>query len=252
MGKEMTNLFIADTYEALSSRVADDMLAILQAETAPLVCTASGDSPAGLYKELVKRVQEGSLDIANWYFVGLDEWLGMNGSDDGSCRFHLDQQLFHPLHIEANRICFFDGRSEDLEAECNRIESFIQQHGGIDVAIVGLGMNGHIGMNEPGTSPSLHSHVTDLDPVTQQVGQKYFKQQQQLTGGITLGIANLMEARHVFLIVSGSHKATIVQQLLQAPVSESLPASLLRQHPGFRIYIDQPAASRITTENDGA
>lgn len=238
-------LLLADTYEASSKQVADDLVALLKDKKNPLICVASGDSPAGLYRELVRRVQEKKLDVSDWYFVGLDEWLGMNGADEGSCRFHLDQQLFRPLQISQEQLCFFDGRCLDAEAECKRVEEFIASHGSIDVAIVGLGLNGHVGMNEPGTPVSARAHTAELDALTQQVGQKYFTQQTPLTSGLTLGIANLLECRAVYLVVNGRHKAGIVQKILNEPVSEQRPASLLFQHPGLSIYLDKEAAARI-------
>jgi galactosamine-6-phosphate isomerase len=238
-------IFVNYKYEALSNQAADDVIKIMQACEQPLMCTASGDSPSGLYKEILDRVNKKQLDISSWLFVGLDEWVGMNGDDEGSCRYHLNQQFFYPLQIATDRICFFNGRANDLEAECQRIENFIYEHGGIDVAIVGLGMNGHIGMNEPGTSPGIRSHITDLAETTQRVGQKYFKKQQKLTKGITLGVTTLMEARHVMLLVSGKHKAEITQKIIEEEVSEQLPATLLRNHPSIKIYLDSGAASKM-------
>src|SRR6266508_1684733 len=120
-------IFVADTYEAISKQAADDAVQVLQFSKQPLICTASGDSPTGLYKEIVDRAKKKQLDISNWLFVGLDEWAGMNGNDEGSCRYHLNQQLFGPLQTEDNKICFFNGRANDLEMECQRVENFIQQ-----------------------------------------------------------------------------------------------------------------------------
>lgn len=238
-------LFVADTYDELSRLAADNVVQVMQSAENPLLCPASGDSPAGLYKELSERVFQKQLDVAMWNFVGLDEWAGMNGSDQGSCRYHLNQQLFYPLRVHEQNIGFFDGKAADLNKECNRIEAFIQQQGGIDLAIVGLGMNGHVGMNEPGTPGLLRSHVTAIDPITQQVGQKYFKEQQQLSHGITLGIANLMEARHLILLVSGAHKAGIVKRVMEEEISDALPATLLRRHQSLQVYLDKNAAALI-------
>jgi glucosamine-6-phosphate isomerase len=235
-------VFVADTYEAISKQAANDITGLMRSFENPLLCVASGDTPAGLYKEIVDKVNKKELDISKWTFVGLDEWAGMNADDEGSCRFYVNNQLFNPLQIAESSIRFFDGRAKDLDKECEDVESFILQHGGIDVAILGLGMNGHIGMNEPGTLSSLRSHVTVLDPITQKVGQKYFKEQQQLTEGITLGLATLMEAKHIILLVSGSHKAEIVQRIINEEISEQLPASLLRNHSGLKIYLDKGAA----------
>lgn len=242
---------IANTYEEMSEQAADDFLKIIERSGSPVICPASGDSPAGLYKELVDRVNRNKLNISNWKFVALDEWVGMNGDDEGSCRFHLNNQLFHPLQVAEDKIYFFDGRENDLQSECKRIEHFINQHGGIDLAIVGIGLNGHIGMNEPGTSPAIRSHVGPLDPLTAQVGQKYFKQERQLKEGITLGLTNIMEARNVFLLVSGRKKAEIVRRMFAEEISEQLPATILRNHPGLIIYLDKEAASLIDDQING-
>lgn len=238
-------LFISDTYETMSAKAAEAMMQKIQSSSYGLLSPASGDSPTGLYKELVNQLSNNKTDISDWKFVGFDEWLGMNGENEGSCRFYLNKQLFNPLHISENNICFFDGKVKDLNNECNTIENFINEHGGIDIAIVGLGFNGHIGMNEPGTSPSLHSHVAKIDPVTQQVWQKYFKEKTHISKGLTLGIANIMEARNVILIVSGNKKAEIVRQILEEEISEQLPSSLLRNHQNFSVYLDTEAASLL-------
>ena len=238
-------IFVADTYEGISKKAANDMIGLMRSFKNPLLCVASGDTPEGLYKEIVDKVNKNELDISAWSFVGLDEWIGLNETDEGSCQFHLNNQLFRPLQVAKTKLSFFDGRAKDLNKEFKDVESFIRQHGGIDVSILGLGMNGHIGMNEPGSSPALRSHVTILDPITQKVGQKYFKEQRQLSEGITLGLATLMESKHIFLLVSGLHKAAIVHRLIKEEISEQLPASLLRNHPGLKIYLDKDAAQLI-------
>ena len=239
------NIFIADSYEGLSKQAADEVVSVLKEQVRPLLCVASGDSPAGLYRELVNRVRNKELDVSDWYFVGLDEWCGMNGRDEGSCRYHLDRQLFQPLQIKEERICFFDGRASDAAAECRRIEAFIEVHNGIDIAIVGLGLNGHVGMNEPGTPLNTRAHIAVLDEMTKQVGQKYFQQETALSTGLTLGLADLLAARNVFLLASGTHKAEVVHRVLHEQISEQLPASFLRQHSGLSVYLDKEAAANL-------
>jgi len=235
-------IFVADTYEELSRQAAEDAITLMRSIKQPLVCPASGDTPAGLYKYFTTKKE---LAVSHWSFVGLDEWVGMDGNDEGSCLFHLKNQLFGPLHISQEKICFFNGRANDLDKECDNIEKFIQQHGTIDLAILGIGLNGHIGMNEPGTSPALRSHVTELDPLTKKTAQKYFKEQTEITTGITLGLATLMEAKHIFLLISGAHKANIVKRILEEEASAQLPGTLLRSHPGLTIYLDAGAAALI-------
>lgn len=238
-------IFTANTYDELSKQAAVDLLQFVGSNPAPLICTASGDSPAGLYRELVQKTVTEALDTENWNFVGLDEWAGMNGDDEGSCRYHLNKLFFQPLAVKENHICFFDGRAENKTAQCEASESYIRQHNGIDVAIVGLGLNGHIGMNEPGTPANSRSRVADIDPQTQQVGQKYFSATQLLTHGLTLGIATLMEAKHIMLIVNGAHKASIVHRMLNEEPTDHLPATLFRKHPGLHIYLDSTAAQLV-------
>jgi galactosamine-6-phosphate isomerase len=238
-------IFIDDTYEVMSKRVADDFIKIMNPASEPLFCAASGDSPKGLYKELAQRNTASSIDISNWYFLGLDEWIGLDAEDEGSCRYMLNKDLFFPLHVKEEMICCFDGKTNDATKECDRIENFIQQHGKIDVAILGLGMNGHIGLNEPGTPALLRSHVSEIAETTKTVGQKYFSKPQTLTKGITLGLATLMEAKHLFLIVSGEKKAAILKQALQHEPTEAIPATLIRDHANFCVYADKDAAKLL-------
>jgi glucosamine-6-phosphate isomerase len=236
---------VFDTYDLMSATIADNIIERLQHVKEPVFCAASGESPTGLYRELIRRHNENRLTVSDWFFLGLDEWMGLGKNDQGSCRNMLDRDLFNPLSVEENRIYFFDGKTNDGGAECGRIEKFIEQKGGIDIAVLGLGMNGHIGMNEPGTSPNSLSHVTVLDAVTKQVGQKYFTKPQQLSEGITLGIATLMKANHIALIVSGQKKAAIVQRVVDGEISEEVPATWLRNHPDCTLYIDAAAASNV-------
>src|SRR4051812_40243793 len=106
-------IFVGDTYEAMSAQATDDIITLTGDLKNPVLCTASGDTPKGLYRELVNRVNKKEIDVSGWYFVSLDEWLGLNGDDEGSCRFHLNDQLFNPLRTEKDNIGFFDGRAKN-------------------------------------------------------------------------------------------------------------------------------------------
>jgi galactosamine-6-phosphate isomerase len=238
-------IIISNNYEAMSEKAYEDIVAIMQAASKPLICVASGDSPSGIYKNIVKNVNSNEINIDSWSFLGLDEWVGLNGDDEGSCRYHLNRELFTPLNILSNRICFFDGAAANLEDECKITEAYIKELNRIEIAILGLGMNGHIGMNEPHTSIKTRSHIVNLDPITIEVGQKYFKKPQALTKGISLGIETLLDAKHIVLVVSGTKKAAIVKQVIEGPISEAVPASLLRNHPNCIIYLDDAAASAL-------
>lgn len=245
-------MFIENDYQSLSEKVAKKVLEIVVPLKNPVLCPATGDSPKGLYKEMIGRIAQKNIDTSGWYFVGLDEWLGMNEQDEGSCRYHLNHDLLKPLNVSEKNISFFDGKAKDIQNEIKKAENFVKVNGGIDIAIVGLGINGHIGMNEPGTDPSLHSHIAEIDRITQQVGQKYFKQSREIKRGITLGIADIIEARRVILLVNGNKKAAIVKRVLEGDISEEFPASLLRRHKNFSVYLDEEAASLLKKNRIGS
>ena len=233
------------TYELMCRYALEKIVELAAVHKHPLLCTASGDTPAGLYKQLVSDVHQNKIDVSGWLYISLDEWMGMNGTDEGSCRFHLNHQLFIPLKVKDEQISFFDGKVKDPLNECKKAENFISDNEGIDIAIVGIGINGHVGMNEPGTLQQLRSHVTDIHQETQEIGQKYFKEKQQISQGITLGLANILEARNIILLASGQHKAAIIKQVLEGEISEEFPASILRKHPALYIYLDRAAASLL-------
>ncbi len=234
--------------ETLSREAAKAVVEGMKTRKEPVICVASGDSPAGMYKEIVALSKNDPSLVAGWNYVGLDEWMGMNGAHEGSCQYHLNNQLFHPLKVKDEKIVFFDGTVKDPLTECERIELFIKEKGGIDVAILGLGLNGHIGMNEPGTSVHIRSHISQLDPLTQQTGQKYFTHAQELKEGLTLGIATLMEAKKIILIVNGKHKAAILKQVVEGPLTEKVPGTILQKHPNCVLYMDEAAASELTQQ----
>jgi glucosamine-6-phosphate isomerase len=233
-------------YQELSSKATDTVVSMMGMYSNPLICVASGDSPAGIYKAISDKVIAKTLNIDHWCFLGLDEWLGLNGNDHGSCRYHLDQQLFNTLKLTSERLHFFDGATENIAQECAMNEQFIDRFGGIQVAILGLGLNGHIGMNEPYTSINTRSHLSNLDPLTIAVGQKYFNKPQPLSQGLTLGLVNLLEAKNVILVVSGLKKAAIVKEIVEGPISEAIPGSLLRNHPNYVLFLDEEAASLLS------
>ncbi len=241
------DLFVEEDYATLSQKAAQHLLKLARSKKEPLVCVASGDSPAGLYKEII--VQSNPPETGSWNFVGLDEWQGMNAADEGSCQWHMHQQLFQPLNIQANRICFFNGRAKDLNQECQRVDEFIQHHGGIDIAVIGLGANGHIGMNEPQRDPTLTAHIAELEPGTIKTAQKYFKNETTITGGLTLGIASILAAKHIFLIVSGARKAGIIKLLMETEPTPALPVTWLKNHPNVYVYLDEAAAAEWKKAN---
>ena len=237
------DLSISEDYRKMSLQCAEDFLKIILPLARPVICTASGNTPKGMYEELIGKIKKTNVDITNWYFIGLDEWAGMNGNDEGSCRYHLNNDLFFALDIPEDHICFFDGRAGNLQAECDHIERYIESLGGLDVAILGLGLNGHVGMNEPGTDTDSRSRVIELHNTTIKAAQKYFAKEQILSQGLTLGMATLTGAANLMLLVSGIDKASIVQKIITSNMDQELPATLLTANRSLKMYLDTDAAS---------
>jgi len=238
-------LIITKDYDEMSRTAADLVIEQVKQKPASLICFPSGDSPAGMFKCLVADAQNGKVDFGQCYFVGLDEWVGMGKDDDGSCTQFLNEHFFGPLNIRPPQVKFFDAKAADLDAACRDIDTFIRQYGPLDMMIVGIGMNGHIGLNEPGTDFNLYAHHAPLDPVTITVGQKYFKKETLLTEGITLGLKHLQEAKIPLLIASGSKKAGIINRALQGEVTEQLPASIFQTLPSSVVLLDEDTAGEL-------
>src|SRR5688500_3262409 len=150
------------------------------------------------------------------------------------------------MKIVLQRFILCDSNAANLEDECFKAEQYIKSHGVIDIAILGLGVNGHIGYNEPGSAASLRSHIVELDAVTKQVGQKYFYEKKELSQGVTLGFATLLEAKYIFLLASGAQKAAIVKEVIEGPITEQVPGSILRRHSTPPVYLDREAAELLS------
>ncbi len=232
------DITISESYEALSANVAKEVIELVHRKTNAVLCFPSGDTPMGLFKVLVNAKREGKVDFSGCAFIGLDEWLGMDESDEGSCKYFIYSELFIPLGLSPEQTYFFDAKAADLPKECNRIDQVIFEKGGIDLMVLGIGMNGHLGLNEPGISPDNYSHVMELDKVTKVVGQKYFPAETLLSKGISLGIRHIMESNRVILMANGKRKSDIVRLVVEGKISNQIPASLIRNHPNAALYLD--------------
>ncbi len=238
-------IIIAKDYEEMSKAAARLVAEQVKKKPASLICFPSGDSPVAFFKHLIAEAGEGKIDFRQCYFVGLDEWVGMGKDDEGSCTRFLNEHFFSPLQIKAERIMFFDARAANLDAACKAMDDFIKTHGPIDLMFVGIGMNGHVGLNEPGTDFNLYSNHSPVDPVTKTVGQKYFKTETLLTEGITLGLKHLQEAKMPVLIASGAKKAGIIARAMQGEVTNKVPASIFQTLTSGYVILDEAAAAEL-------
>lgn len=229
-------------YDALSDHTAQFILQLVRQKPDAVICVASGETPLGTFQKVVANAQPHDFDRVT--FVALDEWVGIDAANPGSCRHYIEKPLIKPLKIPAERVSFFDGMAADLAAECKRVDDFIAQKGGLDLIVVGIGMNGHIGLNEPGSSFDAYAHISDLEEVTATVGQKYFESNTPLTQGITLGLRHFLQAKAAIVIANGARKQDIIGRVLYEPISEQLPASVLYLHANGYLWVDEAANAK--------
>ena len=233
-------------YQELSDFAAADIAAALKNKPSLVLCLASGDTPKLTVELLVRKLKEDKIDHSQITFIGLDEWVGLPPTSTGSCHYFFQNKLIGPLQLKPSQCFLFDALAGDLRNECVKMDKFINEKSGIDIMVVGIGMNGHIGFNEPGTSFNNLSHVIELDEITRSVGQKYFKEKVELGKGITIGFKHLLNAKKVFLMANGSKKAEVIQKTVEGPVTENFPASIMQQHENGFILIDEEAASLLS------
>lgn len=234
-----------DDYTQLCTTVAERIAAILSKKPDSLICIAAGHSSLGVFDALISMFRNGNIDFSKSYFVAMDEWKGMNDTTDGSCSDFLRKNFLSHVNYPEDHIRLVNGLAEDLDQECAEIKSFIDEHGGMDYLLLGVGMNGHLALNEPGVDFNESVHVTQLDEVTKNVGTKYFNDAPALTGGVTIGIADIREAKEIVLLINGERKQEILKKIMESPVTNMLPATALKEMPQASILCDKEAAKLI-------
>lgn len=230
-------------YTELSRKVADEVVSVIQKKPFAQICIASGHTPVGVFKCLIEDIK-GGLDVSKVTFISLDEWLGIDPTDSGSCISMLNKDFFDHVSLRKDQVVLFDVTASPV-FECARINDMIQANGGLDVMLVGIGLNGHIGMNEPGTSFRSYAHVSVLAEETKSSGQKYFDKQTELSKGITLGLRHFAECRLPILMANGNKKATIMNQVLNTDPTEQIPATIIHNIPQALVMIDEEAGSQL-------
>ncbi len=225
---------------------ADRIAALLHRKPQCVLGLATGSSPLPLYRELIAREQAGILDFSQVHSVNLDEYQGLAPTHPQSYRYFMQENLFNHISIRPENTLVPDGRPEDPEAMCRAYEENIRAWGGIDLQLLGLGHDGHIGFNEPDDHFPALTHRVELLPITRQANQRFFESLDQVpTAAYTMGIGTVMAARSILMIVTGKDKAEILQQALQGPVTPQIPASILQFHPDATVICDEAAASLL-------
>ncbi len=243
----MKTITFKDSVE-VSEAVAAEIIKIVNQKPNAVICIAGGDTPLPVMQELIREADQKKVDFSKAYFVGLDEWVGLGKETKGSCIQTLQDNLYGPLGLREEQIIFFDGKTSDLEKELDRINTFIAKNG-LDFILLGIGMNGHIGFNEPGVKIDSEAQVVALDEVTTTVMTKYFDEQLPLTEGITLGFKQILAAKNIVLMATGVKKAEIVKKTVKTEPTNQLPATVLKlAEKEADFYLDEAAASLLEEE----
>lgn len=229
--------------ETLATHTANYIIDLVKNKPNATLILTSGDTPVLTYKKIVEFASP--ADFEQVTIIGLDEWVGIPATSEGSCRYIVEENLLKPLRINPNQYTFFDSMSPNLESECKRVDELLFSKGGADMIIVGVGVNGHIGLNEPGYSFENYCHVSELADVTIQIGQKYFKESTPLTQGITIGLKHLLEAKVAILIATGERKAEVLKQTIDQEPSVELPSTVFKLHKNSFLWIDEAAAQLL-------
>lgn len=241
-------LTVVADYEALSSLAADIVTDCVTAHPSAAITLPTGETPQGMYEELVRRIREGRLDFSRVRFFCLDDYLGTSIGDEVSLTGWLDEVFFQPARVPRQHIHLMPTDAPDPHAEAARYDRDIAAAGGLELAIVGLGPNGHVGFNEPGSPPDSRTRVVTLTRESREQNAAYYEGQQTIPPrAVTMGLGTILEARQLVLIVSGESKARILKATLEGPITPAVPGSFLRTAADrLRVIVDESAASALT------
>jgi len=213
---------------------------------APTLGLATGGTPIGLYENLIREHQQSKLSYRHVTTVNLDEYVGLAAEDPNSYRYYMNQTLFNGLDIDKMRTNLPNGTSIDLDRECERYERLVKELGGVDLQILGIGENGHIGFNEPGTPFSSNTHVLALTETTRKANSRYFSSLNKVpTHAITMGISTILKSKEIILLASGKSKANALYKLFYGNIEEEFPVSALRNHKKLTVIADRDALSLV-------
>lgn len=232
---------VAD-YEALSKRAAAFVLEVVAERPESVLALPTGNTPIGMYEQMVKACREGKADFSRLWLFALDEYAGVAPEDEHSFGFFLKSHFINPVGL-TERFDHLHGNAPDLAKECTRYEAAMAAKGGLDLAVLGLGVNGHIAFNEPGTSFDSLTHVVDLAVSTREANAGYFPDGFRIPDqGVSMGIGTVLAARRILVIASGKSKAPIVNRIITEPPTVDIPASALKGHPNVLLLLDEEAA----------
>ncbi|MGN0404015.1 MAG: glucosamine-6-phosphate deaminase [Bariatricus sp.] len=237
-------IYKTKNYDAMSRTAANIISAQVIMKPNCVLGLATGSSPIGTYKQLVDWYNKGDINFAQVTTVNLDEYKGLTRDNDQSYYYFMHENLFDHVNIKASYLP--DGTKEDAKEECRHYEEIIRSLGGVDLQLLGLGHNGHIGFNEPADHFPKETHCVDLQERTIEANKRFFASIDDVPRqAYTMGIGTIMNARKILIIVSGEDKADIVRDAFFGPITPAVPASILQLHPDVTLVADEAALSKI-------
>jgi glucosamine-6-phosphate deaminase len=230
---------------AAARALAADVARAVAADPGLVLALPAGRTPLRLYRELAALHRTRHVDFSRVTTFNVDEFAGIAPTDPRSYRAFLQRHLFDHVNVSPRRSHFLNGAAADPDAECRQYERAIGRAGGIDLMILGLGRNGHIAFNEPGSFLIAHTHPTRLAPATRRANRALFRSQADVPrGGLSMGIATILHARRIVLVATGTAKAGAAARMVSGRVTPRLPASFLQLHPSAELWVDRAAAAR--------
>lgn len=239
-------VIICKNYDDISRRAASLLLAQLVIKPDSILGLATGSTPIGLYKELIEAYRQGEADFFSASSFNLDEYLGLEQADPNSYFSFMRENLFRHINLPLENTHLPNGMAPDPQEECANYDRMIEQAGGVDFQILGIGHDAHIGFNEPGEAFEEGTHLEKLTEETREANARFFGSLNLVpTQAITMGIGTIMRARRIVLLANGKAKAPAIVKMLRGPITPRVPASILRFHPSVIVYLDEAAASEL-------
>lgn len=235
-----------NTYEELSQKASELIINIVKNNPNAKLGLATGSTPLGTYKRMIEDHHKHGTTYENIITVNLDEYVGLPKSHPSSYHYYMNHELFNHINIKRENTHIPNGIAKDLDEECKRYEAIIDKLGGLDLQLLGIGQNGHIGFNEPGTSFQSVTHVVELTENTREANARFFDRIEDVPKkAITMGIASILKSKKIVLLISGKQKSKALHRLLHEEISEDFPASALKNHPNCTVIYDLEALKGV-------
>ncbi len=242
-------IYCAKDYKDLSRKAANIISAQIIMKPNCVLGLATGSTPIGTYQQLIEWYKKGDLDFSEVKTVNLDEYKGLSGENNQSYRYFMNTNLFHNVNVKMENTNILNGLAKDDEEECQRYNRLIQKLGGIDLQLLGLGHNGHIGFNEPNTAYDKETHLVELSQNTIDANARLFENKEDVPRyAYTMGIKTILQAKTILVIANGEDKADIVKKAFTGEVTPEVPASILQMHSNVILIGDEAALSKINEQ----